>query len=127
MYVNFAYAHKASSDSVDDAPYLKHKVRLHVVNEPWLEAEATSTLRTTSDLWSAQYLALDGSDAESSHLTTTTMNISSPSRFVEFKVGKSIRGAYLYADGALGGSCIFRYFDHLYLYILTSIEFCCAD
>lgn len=121
MYVHFAYAHKASYASVDDVPYVKHKVRLHVVNQPWLETQATSTLRLTSVPWSVPYLDLTGTDAESSHLSTTTMNIASPSRFVEFKVGSNMWCLFPCGRGTRGTT--FGYLHYLYLGVYSEHVF----
>lgn len=86
MYVYFEYAHKAGSQTIDQAPYLTHEVQLHVVNKPWLEDQATTTERLTGVSWDETYLALDGSDADSSVLASEIMPMGGPKRWVQFKV-----------------------------------------
>lgn len=41
MYVNVHYGHNASFYKEDEFPFFTNKANLHVVNEPWLEDEAT--------------------------------------------------------------------------------------
>ena len=88
MYIHFHYAHKASYSSVNDVPYVKHEAQLHMVLEPWDEAEATSLYRlsTPQQPWNTQYLALGGTDADATVIGSNTMHIMQPSRFMAFEV-----------------------------------------
>ncbi|CAN0426031.1 unnamed protein product, partial [Scytosiphon promiscuus] len=71
----------------DQPPYLSRDFQLHVVNQPWLEDEATMTQRLDGVDWSSPLLALDGSDAEETVLASTPMPIASPTlRWVVFEV-----------------------------------------
>ena len=74
MYIYFKYAHKASANSVDEVPYVKHEAQLHRVLLPWKEDEATSSYRLSGVAWNTQYLALDGTDASATVISSNTMH-----------------------------------------------------
>lgn len=86
MYIYFRYAHKPSWYSVDDAPYVEHEAQLHMVLEPWDEAEATSVYRLTGEEWNTEYLAVDGTDADATVIGSNTMRIGQPARLMAFEV-----------------------------------------
>lgn len=86
MYVKFAYAHKPVFQTDDQTSYLNHEIQPHVVNEPWLEDEATTTERLDGVSWSANLLALDGTDADADVPASEPMPIEGPSRWIQFKV-----------------------------------------
>ena len=86
MYIYFKYAHKASANSVDEVPYVKHEAQLHRVLLPWKEDEATSSYRLSGVAWNTQYLALDSTDASATVIGSNTMHIGQPARFMAFEV-----------------------------------------
>ena len=113
MYVYFSYSHKASFNTVDEAPYISRPLEVHQVsnnsrivqpmiqlqfmssyatcyslktfqmtdcvfpqvNKEWNEAEATRTVCMSGVDWSEEYLALDGSDANSNSLLCEPVTI----------------------------------------------------
>ena len=62
MYLHFWYAHKASWQSVQTAPYIPRTLQVHQVKKSWNETQATSIYRSARERWSQPYLALDGTD-----------------------------------------------------------------
>ena len=91
MYLYFAYAHKASWQSVSQAPYLTHTIHIHQVKQSWVETQATSILRKNGKTWFKEYLDL-GKDAEYKPVCpATTIYTSRPRGFVEFDITGAIR------------------------------------
>ena len=87
MYVYFVASHQPSSQTSDETPYLSHDMQLQVVNEPWLEDEATTLKRLTGAYWDSTLLAIDGTDAESSVLASQPMPMAMPTgRWIQFQV-----------------------------------------
>lgn len=87
MYVYYVKTHQTRWHTADQSPNLSHDVQLHMINKPWLEEEATKTQRLDGAAWSSPLLALDGTDAEATVLTSTRMPTGSPSkRWIEFEV-----------------------------------------
>jgi hypothetical protein len=93
MYVYFAYAHKASFDSVTQTPYISRPLQVHQVKQEWSETQATSLYRLTGQKWNKQWLALDGSDADPNGLLCepVTVYTSRPSGFMEFDITEAMR------------------------------------
>ena len=93
MYVYYSYAHKASWHSIYQTPFIPRYLQAHLVKKYWVETQATSTKRSSSTSWSAQWLALDGSDAEAEpqDWNPVTIHPSRPRGFVEFDVAPAVR------------------------------------
>ena len=91
MYVYYVYAHKASWQSVQQAPFISRTLQLHQVKKLWSEAQATNTYRTQGTPWSRPYLALDGTDASPHALSSVTVFTSRPQGFIEFDVTEAVR------------------------------------
>jgi hypothetical protein len=93
MYVYFAYAHKASFDSVTQTPYISRPLQVHQVKQEWDETQATSVYRLTGKEWNKPWLALDGSDADPNGLLCepVTVYTSRPSGFMEFDITEAMR------------------------------------
>ena len=91
MYLNFWYAHKASWQSVQQAPYIPRELKVHQVKKSWSESQATSTNRFNGIPWSRSYLAIDGSDAVAYSQGDVVMYPGQPSRYVEFDVTEVTR------------------------------------
>ena len=100
MYLYFAYAHKASFNTVKETPYLKHTFQVYRVLKPWKEQEATSKYRQSGLKWNSALLNI-GKDTESepqceylndaSKCSPTTLYPPRPSGFMEFDVTKAMR------------------------------------
>ena len=92
MYLYFWYAHKASWQSVQQAPYITRELKVHQVKKSWSESQATTTNRFNGIRWSRSYLAIDGSDAVAySQGRDVVMYPGQPSRYVEFDVTEVAR------------------------------------
>ena len=91
MYLYFWYAHKASWQSVQAAPYIARQLEVHQVKKSWSESQATTTYRSTGQWWSRSYLALDGTDAVAYSQGDVAMYPGQPSRYIEFDVTEAAR------------------------------------
>lgn len=91
MYVYFLYAHKASWQSVQSAPYISRTLQVYQVKKQWNEAQATSINRLYNTRWSSPYLALDGSDAGPHSIGSATVFTSRPRGFMEFDITEAMR------------------------------------
>ena len=91
MYLYFWYAHKASWQSVKQAPYIQRQLQVHQVKRSWSESQATITNRFNGQRWSGSYLALDGTDAAVYSQGQVVMFPGQPSRYVEFDVTEAAR------------------------------------
>ena len=93
MYVYYKYAHKASWHSIYQTPFIPRYMHAHLVKKYWVESQATSTKRYSSASWSAQWLALDGTDAElvPQDWNPVTIYPLRPEGFVEFDVTSAAR------------------------------------
>ena len=92
MYLYYEYAHKASSYSVREVPFIPRYLKTYLVKKPWIEYQTTSTWRLSGIRWSSAWLGLDGTDAEATP-QWGTVTISSDSRkgFVEFDVTNAVK------------------------------------
>ncbi|XP_078378718.1 uncharacterized protein LOC144661762 [Oculina patagonica] len=92
MYLYYVYAHKASSDTITQTPFIARYIQLHLVKKSWDETQATSSRRDSSHLWSTAYLGLDGTDAEEvPEPGTVTIFPYRPKGFVEFGVTNAVK------------------------------------
>ncbi|NKC16170.1 MAG: hypothetical protein GKR94_29385 [Gammaproteobacteria bacterium] len=87
MYLYFHYAHKASSQSVAEAPNIFRPLAVQRILKRWEEAEATSTQRMGGQPWNQPYLDLNNIDAEATPQGMPTYyHASRPSGYMEFNV-----------------------------------------
>ena len=91
MYLKFWYAHKASFDSIQEAPYLSRQLQVHQVKKEWSETQATRDYRLSGTPWSAPYLAVNGTDASSYALDCVIMHTGRPADYVEFDVTVAVK------------------------------------
>lgn len=91
MYLYYHYSHKASWQSVNQAPFITRTVQAHRVLKSWKETQATSTRRNSAALWHQQYLGLDDTDANDCPTGHTTIYAGRPSGFVEIEVTSAVR------------------------------------
>lgn len=93
MYLYYSYAHKASWHSIYKTPFIPRYMQAHLVKKYWVESQATSTKRYSRSYWSAQWLALDGRDAEAEPQDWNPVTIYPlrPPGFVEFDVTSAVR------------------------------------
>ena len=91
MYVYFWYAHKASWQSVQQAPYIVRQLQVHQVKKSWSESQATVSYRLSGQRWSRSYLALDGTDAAAYSQGDVVTYPGQPSRFIEFDITEAAR------------------------------------
>lgn len=91
MYLYYVYSHKASSQSVQQAPFISRKLKVNPVIKDWEENQATSTFRKTGVPWSKPYLDLNGVDAKKKAVGSATIYTSRPRGFVEFDITRAIR------------------------------------
>ena len=91
MYIYYVYSHKASSHSVDQAPFITRTIRAHRVLKSWKETQATSTKRNSYSNWQTPWLGLNNIDATSYPTGQTTIYASRPSGFVEIEVTSAVK------------------------------------
>ena len=91
MYLYFWYAHKASFQTVNLAPYIPRPLQVHQVKEQWKESEATRDHRLSAAPWSRPYLGLNGADAVEHPMDTVTVFTGRPSGYVEFDITEAAR------------------------------------
>ena len=91
MYVYFTYAHKASFQTVQVAPYISRELQIHQIKKQWSETEATQYNRLNDTPWGAQYVGLDDIDACARPLDTVRLNTGRPASFMEFDVTQAVR------------------------------------
>ena len=91
MYLYYVYSHKASFQSVQQAPFISCNIQVHEVKKEWEETQATRTYRKTGVRWSKPYLDLNGGDAKKDVLDNVTIYTNRPSGFVEFDITETVR------------------------------------
>lgn len=92
MYIYFWYAHKASWQSVQSAPYIPRELKVHQVLKSWNERQATARRRIGSLSWNHTYLGLDGTDAMAySQGEGVVMYTGQPARYIEFDITDASR------------------------------------
>ena len=90
MYLYYVYSHKASFQSVQQAPFISCNIQVHEVRKEWEETQATRTYRKTGVPWSKPYLALNGGDAKKQVLDSVTIYTNRPPGFVEFDITEAV-------------------------------------
>ena len=91
MYIYFIYAHKASWQSVQSAPYFPQTIQVHQVMQEWRESEATQVLRLVGVKWNTSYVGLDNIDASPIPTDKVTVFTSRPAGFMEFDITSAIK------------------------------------
>ena len=86
MHIYFYRSAHASWHTPSQAPDIVRPLEVHRVNQDWLENQATSVQRLTSNNWNQPYLALDGTDADQNAQDTVTWFTGQPSGYMEFDV-----------------------------------------
>ena len=106
MYIYYSYSHKASWQSVTEAPFISRTIQAHRVLKSWNETLATRYTRNSRHKWKTPYLGLDDTDANDCPTGHATIHTYRPSGFVEieatsaardWKAGKSNYGLLLWA------------------------------
>ena len=91
MYIYYMYSHKASFQSVDQAPFITRTIQAHRVLKSWKETEATSTKRDACNNWHTPWLGLNDIDATSYPTGQTTIYANRPRGFVEIEVTSAVK------------------------------------
>ena len=91
MYIYYVYSHKASFQTVDQAPFITRTIRAHRVLKSWKETEATSTRRDMKNNWQARWLELNDTDATACPTGQTTVYVKRPSGFVQIEVTSAVK------------------------------------
>ena len=91
MYLYFWYSHKASFNTISEAPYIPRPLQVHQVKEPWKESQATREYRLSGVSWSKPYLGLDESDAMEHPVDIVTIFTGRPSGYIEFDITEAAR------------------------------------
>ena len=91
MYLYFIYAHKASWQTVQSAPYSPQGIQVHQLMQEWRESEATQFLRLVGVNWNTPYVGLDNIDASPIPTTTGAVFTSRPAGFMEFDITSAIK------------------------------------
>ena len=91
MYLYYWYSHKASFDTVSEAPYIPRPLQVNQVKEPWREKQATRDNRLSGVPWNKPYLGLDGSDAMDHQTDIVTIFTGRPSGYIEFDITETAR------------------------------------
>ena len=91
MYLYYHYSHKATSQSVTQAPFITRTIQAHRVLKSWQETQATTTRRDSTGFWYQEYLGLDDTDANDSPTGQTTIYAGRPAGFVEIEVTSAVK------------------------------------
>ena len=91
MYIYYSYSHKASWQSVTQAPFISRTIQAHRVLKSWNETQATQYKRDSSNKWTTPYLGLDDTDANDCPTGHTTIHTYRPSGFVEIEVTSAVQ------------------------------------
>ena len=92
MYLYYIYSHKPSFMSAKRVPFIPRYLQVHLVKKPWNESQTTSTMRLSGIPWSYPWLALDGTDAETTpQQGTVTIFPERLKGFVEFDVTNAVK------------------------------------
>ena len=91
MYIYFIYAHKASWQTVQSAPYFPQTILAHQVKQEWRESEATQFLRLVGVNWNTSYVGLDNIDASPIPTDKVAVFTSRPAGFMEFDITSAIK------------------------------------
>ena len=92
MYLKYFFSYKDSTMTVQQVPFIVRTLKVHKINKEWSETEATKVNRKSNEDWSADYLALDGTDAESRAEDTVKIFTGRPvEQYIEFDITEASR------------------------------------
>lgn len=91
MYIYYSYSHKASWQTITQAPFISRTIQAHRVMKYWNETQATRYIRKASKKWKRPYLGLDDTDANDCPAGQATIYTYRPSGFVEIEVTSATR------------------------------------
>lgn len=91
MFVHYWYAHKASSRSDEEVPFIPRPVEARQVQRSWRENEATSTVRFTRVPWNVPYLGLNDDDASSNIDDTKTIDQSTVRSYISWNITSTVK------------------------------------
>ena len=91
MYLYYQYSHKASWQTVTQAPFITRTIQAHRVLKSWKETQATTVRTNSTAFWHQEYLGLDDTDANDCPTGHTTIYTGRPSGFVEIEVTSAVR------------------------------------
>ena len=91
-YLYYVYAYQPSWYTITQVPFIPRYMQLQLVKKSWNEAQATSSRRDCSNVWTTPYLGLDGTDAEEVPKPgTVTIFPYRPRGSVEFDVTNAVK------------------------------------
>ena len=85
-YVYYWYAHKASWQTEEQAPFIPRPIQARQVLKSWTETRATRDVRFSYAPWSKAYLGLDNTDAKSHVDDTQTVSRTSSAGYIAWNV-----------------------------------------
>ena len=94
MFLFFWYAHKASWQSTQSAPYIPRPFQVHQMERQWKENEATSirpVVGTPQPQWNHPYVAIDGQDAVITPTDSTTIYAYQAGSYIELDITESMQ------------------------------------
>ena len=106
MYIYYSHSHKASWQSVTQAPFISRTIQAHRVLKYWSETQATRNYRYSRVKWTTPYLGIDDTDANDCPTGHATIHTWRPAGYVEievtsaakdWKAGRSNYGLLLWA------------------------------
>ena len=91
MYLYYWYAHKASWQTEQQAPFIPRPLQVRQVLKSWTENQATRYNRFHSAPWSTSYLGLDDTDAKSYVDDTLTISNRDSPGYVKWNITYAAR------------------------------------
>ncbi|XP_078342209.1 uncharacterized protein LOC144628031 [Oculina patagonica] len=93
MYLKYLTAHRPSSHTITQVPFIPRYMQVHMVRKAWKETQATRVKRLSDAKWSTPWLGLDCTDADSAPQECTPVTIFPvrPVGFVEFDITNAVR------------------------------------
>ena len=91
MYIYYSHSHKASGQSVTQAPFIARTIQAHRVLKSWNETEVTTIYRYSTAKWDQAHLGLDDTDANDCPTGQVTIYAGRPAGFVEIDVTSAVK------------------------------------
>ena len=92
VYIEYWFSYKDSSMTVQQVPFIVRTLQVHKIKKEWSETEATRVYRKSNEVWSAPFLALDGTDAASRVEDTVKIFTGRPvQQYIEFDITEASR------------------------------------
>ena len=91
MYLYYLYSHKASWQSVTQAPFITRTIQAHRILKSWQETQTTYARINSTSYWHQQYLGIDDTDANDCPTGHATIYAGRPSGFIEIDVTSAVR------------------------------------